>query len=49
MLLIRAIFNVTLEWLQPLIDTPRKFLLDVDLEKQRLLRENERLHTTGDR
>ena len=40
MLLLRAIFNVAIEWLQPIVDIPRKFLLDVDLEKQRLAREN---------
>lgn len=40
MLLIRAIYNVTLEWMQPIIDIPRKFILDIDLEKQRLMREH---------
>jgi hypothetical protein len=40
MLLLRAIFNVSLEWLQPLIELPRKFVLDVDLEFQKLKREN---------
>jgi hypothetical protein len=40
MLLLRAIFNVSLEWLQPLIELPRKFILDVDLEFQKLKREN---------
>lgn len=40
MLLLRAIFNVSLEWLQPLIEFPRKFMLDVDLELQKLKREN---------
>lgn len=39
MLLLRAIFNVTREWLQPIYDVSKKFLLDVDIEKQRLLRE----------
>jgi hypothetical protein len=40
MLLLRAIFNVSLEWLQPLIELPRKFMLDLDLELQKLKREN---------
>ncbi len=40
MLLLRSIFNVSREWLQPLFELPRKFMLDLDLELQKLKREN---------
>jgi len=39
MLLLRAIFNVSIEWIQPLLQLPVRFMLDVDLEIQKLKRE----------